>query len=166
MGETIYVKLNNRYAKQLNRRAQQGGTSKILFLHAHYFPTYSENCHKTSGPVVLNLACGGHAVKSGSYRTTDRCVNVCLSKTYSLRIRFSIRACICGHASLSPLFYLGRQRLGGVMCVNQKPPCPVEVLIHLPVTERCRLIDKEGLSEGQRETSQTVFTLLSDTCLD
>lgn len=34
-----------------------------------------------------------------------------------------------------------------------------------PVTERCRLIDRGGLSEGQRDTALAVFTRLSDTCL-
>lgn len=52
------------------------------------------------------------------------------------------------------------------MCVNQKPPRPVAGLIHPPVAERCRLIDKGGLSKGRRDTALAMFACLSDTCLD
>lgn len=62
--------------------------------------------------------------------------------------------------------WAGRQRLGGSARVNRKPPCPAEVLIQPPVRERCRLIDKGGLSEGQSDTALAVFASLSDTCLD
>lgn len=41
----------------LDRGTQQRETvsSNILFLGAHYFHGYSENCHKMPGTAVLNL---------------------------------------------------------------------------------------------------------------